>query len=156
MLLQRGRLAKISLSKLKLKPAIPSLFRVANFESSFCSPKSVLLGEDMDSGDEAGDRDLFHVVPKGCFAVYVGKEDGMRRFVIPLRYLNHAIFQDLLKKAEEEFGFSSSGGIRLPCGSLLFEHILWMLENDEPMIKNLKLDDLMNFYRDEDCGALSP
>ncbi|CAM8991015.1 unnamed protein product [Rhodiola kirilowii] len=42
-------------------------------------------------------------VPKGHFAVYVG-EIQMKRFVVPVTYLNHPSFAALLKRAEEEFG----------------------------------------------------
>ncbi|KDP27604.1 hypothetical protein JCGZ_19609 [Jatropha curcas] len=54
-------------------------------------------------------------VPKGHIAVYVG--DGYRkRFVIPISFLNHPLFLDLLHKAEEEFGFDHPmGGLTLPC-----------------------------------------
>ncbi|KAL7108740.1 hypothetical protein ACP275_06G132200 [Erythranthe tilingii] len=54
-------------------------------------------------------------VPKGHWAVYVGKGDK-KRFVIPLSYLNHPSFQDLQFQAEEEFGFHHRmGGITIPC-----------------------------------------
>ncbi|KAL0365610.1 UNVERIFIED_CONTAM: Auxin-responsive protein SAUR19 [Sesamum angustifolium] len=54
-------------------------------------------------------------VPKGHLAVYVG-ESERKRFVIPLSYLNHSLFQDLLFQAEEEFGFvHPMGGITIPC-----------------------------------------
>ncbi|CAM8987304.1 unnamed protein product [Rhodiola kirilowii] len=42
-------------------------------------------------------------VPKGHVAVYVG-EIQMKRFVVPVTYLNHPSFAALLKRAEEEFG----------------------------------------------------
>ncbi|KAL0356634.1 UNVERIFIED_CONTAM: Indole-3-acetic acid-induced protein ARG7 [Sesamum calycinum] len=59
-------------------------------------------------------------VPKGHLAVYVG-ESERKRFVIPLSYLNHPLFQDLLFQAEEEFGFDHPmGGITIPCSEELF------------------------------------
>ena len=44
-------------------------------------------------------------VPKGYIAIYVG-ENERRRFVIPISFLNQPSFQELLSKAEEEFGTS--------------------------------------------------
>ncbi|KAL7147778.1 hypothetical protein ABFS83_06G130300 [Erythranthe nasuta] len=59
-------------------------------------------------------------VPKGHLAVYVGQSEK-KRFVIPLSYLNHPLFQDLLSQAEEEFGFHHPmGGITIPCSEDLF------------------------------------
>ncbi|CAL5212575.1 unnamed protein product [Lathyrus oleraceus] len=53
-------------------------------------------------------------VPKGYLAVYVG--DKMRRFVIPVSYLNRPLFQELLNQAEEEFGYDHPmGGLTIPC-----------------------------------------
>ncbi|KAG6711832.1 hypothetical protein I3843_05G067600 [Carya illinoinensis] len=54
-------------------------------------------------------------VPRGFFAVYVG-ENQKRRFVIPVSYLNQPLFEDLLRKAEDEFGFNHpTGGLTIPC-----------------------------------------
>ncbi|EYU40730.1 hypothetical protein MIMGU_mgv1a023017mg, partial [Erythranthe guttata] len=59
-------------------------------------------------------------VPKGHLAVYVG-ESEKKRFIIPLSYLNHPMFQDLLCRAEEEFGFHHPmGGLTIPCSEDLF------------------------------------
>ncbi|KAI3447967.1 hypothetical protein Pfo_004632 [Paulownia fortunei] len=59
-------------------------------------------------------------VPKGYFSVYVG-ESEMKRYVIPLSFLNHPSFQDLLSQAEEEFGFHHPmGGLTIPCSEDLF------------------------------------
>ncbi|EYU37893.1 hypothetical protein ABFS83_02G013800 [Erythranthe nasuta] len=59
-------------------------------------------------------------VPKGHFVVYVG-ESEKKRFVIPLSYLNHPLFQELLCQAEEEFGFyHPMGGLTIPCTEELF------------------------------------
>ncbi|XP_004505827.1 auxin-responsive protein SAUR21-like [Cicer arietinum] len=54
-------------------------------------------------------------VPKGHMAVYVG-ELQKKRFVVPISYLNHPSFLDLLNRAEEEFGFNHPmGGLTIPC-----------------------------------------
>ncbi|KAB1207567.1 Auxin-induced protein 15A [Morella rubra] len=54
-------------------------------------------------------------VPKGHIAVYVG-EIQRKRFVVPISFLNHPSFQDLLNRAEEEFGFNHPmGGLTIPC-----------------------------------------
>ena len=59
-------------------------------------------------------------VPKGYLAVYVG-EQNMKRFVVPVSYLDQPSFQDLLRKAEEEFGFDHPmGGLTIPCSEEIF------------------------------------
>ncbi|KAF7841082.1 auxin-induced protein 15A [Senna tora] len=58
-------------------------------------------------------------VPKGYVSVYVGEK--MKRFVIPISYLNQPSFQELLNQAEEEFGFDHPmGGLTIPCSEDLF------------------------------------
>ena len=53
-------------------------------------------------------------VPKGCLAVYVGEK--MKRFVIPISYLNEPSFQELLSQAEEKYGYGHPmGGLTIPC-----------------------------------------
>ncbi|MCL7031611.1 hypothetical protein MKW94_000942 [Papaver nudicaule] len=59
-------------------------------------------------------------VPKGHCAVYVG-ETEKKRFIVPLSYLNHPSFQNLLSYAEEEFGFDHPmGGLTIPCNEDAF------------------------------------
>ncbi|PQQ07809.1 auxin-induced protein 15A [Prunus yedoensis var. nudiflora] len=59
-------------------------------------------------------------VPKGYFAVYVG-EGEKKRFVIPVSYLNQPSFQDLLTRAEDEFGYDHPmGAITIPCSENTF------------------------------------
>ncbi|XP_044488163.1 auxin-induced protein X10A-like [Mangifera indica] len=59
-------------------------------------------------------------VPKGYLAVYVG-ENKRKRFVIPVSYLNRSSFQNLLRQAEEEFGFDHPmGGLTIPCKEDIF------------------------------------
>ena len=59
-------------------------------------------------------------VPKGFFPVYV-RESQKKRFLVPLSFLNQPLFQDLLSKAEEEFGFDHPmGGVTIPCHEDVF------------------------------------
>jgi len=58
-------------------------------------------------------------VPKGYLAVYVGEE--MKRFVIPISYLNQPSFQDLLNQAEEQFEYDHPmGRLTIPCREDMF------------------------------------
>jgi len=60
--------------------------------------------------------------PKGYLAVYVGEK--MKRFVIPVSYLNQPSFQDLLCQAAEEFGYDHPMGVlTIPCSEQVFQHI---------------------------------
>lgn len=60
--------------------------------------------------------------PKGHFVVYVGTE--MKRFVVPTFYLKNPIFQQLLDKAAEEYGFhNKQNKIILPCDESTFQRL---------------------------------
>ncbi|KGN61874.1 hypothetical protein Csa_006725 [Cucumis sativus] len=67
-------------------------------------------------------------VPKGHVAVYVG-EIQRKRFVVPISYLNHPSFKQLLCHAEEEFGFHHpQGGLTIPCKEDAFTEITSKLQ----------------------------
>ncbi|KAK7400968.1 hypothetical protein VNO78_12277 [Psophocarpus tetragonolobus] len=77
--------------------------RRASFAANYASSKSV-------------------EVPKGYLAVYIGEK--MKRYVIPISYLTHPSFQDLLNQAEEEFGYDHPmGGLTIPCSEDVFQNI---------------------------------
>ncbi|XP_014492540.1 auxin-responsive protein SAUR36-like [Vigna radiata var. radiata] len=89
-----------------------------------CLPVSVGSGyAQLGSGSVVGsDRDPS--VPKGHLAVYVGQKDGeLHRVLLPVIYFNHPLFGELLKEAEEEFGFHHDGGITIPCRFTEFERV---------------------------------
>ncbi|KAG6777929.1 hypothetical protein POTOM_017771 [Populus tomentosa] len=71
-------------------------------------------------------------VPKGHFAIYVGEDEKKRkRFVIPISYLKHPLFQNLLSQAEEEFGFDNQmGSLTIPCAEdefiVLTSHLIYV------------------------------
>ncbi|OVA12810.1 Auxin-induced protein [Macleaya cordata] len=55
-------------------------------------------------------------VTKGHFTVYVGDSQFKKHFVVPISYLSHPEFQQLLSQAEDEFGFDHPmGGLTIPC-----------------------------------------
>jgi SAUR family protein len=83
-------------------------------------------GSDTDYWDDADDAPVG--VPEGCLAVYVGPE--MRRFVIQASFLYKQVFRELLRRSEEEYGFDTEGGLRIPCEPGVFEKLLWQLENE--------------------------
>ncbi|ESQ49709.1 hypothetical protein EUTSA_v10022124mg [Eutrema salsugineum] len=60
--------------------------------------------------------------PKGFLAVYVGENQKKKqRHIVPVSYLNQPLFQALLSKAEEEFGFNHPmGGLTIPCPEQTF------------------------------------
>ncbi|KAG7539779.1 Small auxin-up RNA [Arabidopsis thaliana x Arabidopsis arenosa] len=60
-------------------------------------------------------RSMTASTPKGFLAVYVG-ESQMKRYIVPVSYLNQPSFQALLSKSEQEFGFDHPmGGLTIPC-----------------------------------------
>lgn len=61
-------------------------------------------------------------VPRGHFAVYVGAYRS--RYIVPVACLAAPEFQELLRKAEEEFGFGHDMGITLPCDEATFHAAL--------------------------------
>ncbi|KAF9611444.1 hypothetical protein IFM89_032414 [Coptis chinensis] len=68
-------------------------------------------------------------VPAGHVALTVGT--SCRRFIVRATYLNHPVFQTLLIQAEEEYGFTNSGPLAIPCDESLFEEILRYVSRSE-------------------------
>ncbi|XP_021848043.1 auxin-induced protein 15A [Spinacia oleracea] len=66
-------------------------------------------------------------VPKGHVVVYVG-ETYKKRQVIPISYLNHPLFQNVLDVVEEEFGFEHPmGGLTIPCSEDYFSSLISLI-----------------------------
>ncbi|PON36386.1 LOW QUALITY PROTEIN: Small auxin-up RNA [Parasponia andersonii] len=59
------------------------------------------------------------------------------RFMLPLTYLRHEIFQKLLKISEEEFGLPICGPIILPCDSVFMDSLVSLIQRSE-MARNLE------------------
>ncbi|PHT45390.1 Auxin-responsive protein SAUR32 [Capsicum baccatum] len=69
-------------------------------------------------------------IPKGCLAITVGQGEEQQRFVIPVIYINHPLFMQLLKEAEEEYGFDHSGPINIPCHIEEFRHVQGIIDKE--------------------------
>ncbi|KAH6820898.1 SAUR-like auxin-responsive protein family [Perilla frutescens var. hirtella] len=62
--------------------------------------------------------------PRGFLAVYVGESKDKTRFFVPISYLKHPLFQDLLRFSEEEYGFDHPmGGLTIPCSQEAFLNV---------------------------------
>ncbi|KAI7751977.1 hypothetical protein M8C21_022075 [Ambrosia artemisiifolia] len=72
-----------------------------------------------------GDDGLPLDVPKGHFPVYVGV--NRTRYIVPISFLTHPEFQQLLRYAEEEFGFHHHMGLTIPCEEVVFQSLTSML-----------------------------
>ncbi|PWA54397.1 small auxin-up RNA [Artemisia annua] len=60
--------------------------------------------------------------PRGCIALYVGEE--RLRFVVQTSHLSHPLFQMLLEKAAEEFGYEQKDRLVVPCSVDVFQEVI--------------------------------
>ncbi|KAK8509705.1 hypothetical protein V6N13_093557 [Hibiscus sabdariffa] len=93
----------------------------------------------MGGGEKSTARN-FHVkkqakdVPKGCLAIKVGSTEAERqRFVVPVIYFNHPLFMQLLKEAEEEYGFDQKGTITIPCHVEEFRNVRGLIDGEKSL-----------------------
>ncbi|CAI9764901.1 unnamed protein product [Fraxinus pennsylvanica] len=77
-----------------------------------------------------GKKQQVRDVPKGCLAVIVGQGEEQQRFVIPVIYFNHPLFMQLLKEAEEEYGFDQKGTITIPCHVEEFRSVQGLIDKE--------------------------
>ena len=76
-------------------------------------------------------------VPKGHLAVYVGESnDDTQRYLVPVIYFNHPLFLQLLKEAEEEYGFDQKGTITIPCHVEEFRYVQGMIDREKSQYHN--------------------
>ncbi|XP_014508049.1 auxin-induced protein 6B [Vigna radiata var. radiata] len=75
-------------------------------------------------------------VKKGWLAVEVEEEseegcgEGSHRFMIPISYLYHPLFKNLLDKAYEVYGYHTQGPLKLPCSVDDFLHLRWRIHKE--------------------------
>ncbi|KAL7610268.1 auxin-responsive protein SAUR71 [Lactuca sativa] len=75
-----------------------------------------------DHGDNKQEHQSSVSTPRGCIALYVGEE--RRRFVVHTAHLSHPLFQILLEKTAEEFGFVQKDKLVIPCTIDVFREVV--------------------------------
>ncbi|KAL1319650.1 hypothetical protein HN51_064449 [Arachis hypogaea] len=73
--------------------------------------------------------------------VYVGK--SRRLYRVSSDVVEHPVFRELVERSREEHD-PQQVATRVACEVVLFEHLLWMLENADPQPESL--DELVDFY----------
>lgn len=81
-------------------------------------------------------------VPAGLHPVYVGK--SRRRYLIAADLVGHPLFQNLVDRSGGVGVGAAGGTVVVGCEVVLFEHLLWMLENADPQPESL--DELVEYY----------
>ncbi|KAJ8762181.1 hypothetical protein K2173_007335 [Erythroxylum novogranatense] len=84
-------------------------------------------------------------VPAGHVAVCVGA--NCTRFVVRAAYLNHPVFVKLLLQAEEEYGFTNTGPLAIPCDESVFEEAIRCISRSESgkSTRPANLDDVRRY-----------
>ena len=117
-------MAKGSNKLTKLKSVLKKLNSFNNKQSRPAS-SSVVAASDIDDESSA------NLQP-----VYVGK--SRRRYLISSDVLDNPLFRELAERSGE------NDTINISCEVVLFEHLLWMLENADPQPESL--EELVEFY----------
>jgi hypothetical protein len=81
-------------------------------------------------------------VPEGLHPVYVGK--SRRRYLVAEELVGHPLFQTLFDRIGGGGTGAAAAGTVVGCEVVLFEHLLWMLENADPPPESL--DELVDYY----------
>nr|ADE76965.1 unknown [Picea sitchensis] len=89
---------------------------------------------------------------RNAVTVVVGKEKKI--FTVEPQILDSGLFQPLVEKATVgRIAWEANSRkspcvdcVFLDCDAILFEHMLWLVHNDDPSLRYLNLDMLMEFY----------
>ncbi|KDP36707.1 hypothetical protein JCGZ_07998 [Jatropha curcas] len=111
-----------------------------------CGAKGFSISESERSSSSSSPID----VPEGHIRVYVGKDVEFQcKLEMEANYLNHPLFEDLLRISHEEFGYSYDGALRIACDIHLFQYLIHLLKTGNPSVHYMQLSDLIsNFHSD--------
>ncbi|XLU82887.1 hypothetical protein S245_006307 [Arachis hypogaea] len=115
----------VSLKKLAKKVKVVGI----GGEKEASSYNECLLKENEEEEEESPSSKTRRTrTPTGYFAIYVGEE--RQRYVVPTSYLTHPLFKILLEKSYNEFGFSQSNGLIVPCKVSTFQEVVNAIESN--------------------------
>ncbi|KAK9055564.1 hypothetical protein SSX86_026648 [Deinandra increscens subsp. villosa] len=100
-------------------------------------PAATNLPPTSDDEDHHHDHDYDH----SHAVLYVGK--SRRRYHISSHVAQHPLLQELVERSG--VADSSSSAVTIDCEVVLFEHLLWMIENADPQ-PDAGLHELVDFY----------
>lgn len=92
------------------------------------------------NSNSSDDDESYGITNKDLHPVFVGKT--RRRYLVGSDVIDHPVFRELVERST---GRDSEDSIAVVgCEVVLFEHLLWMLENADPQPESL--DELVDFY----------
>ncbi|KAL2326122.1 hypothetical protein Fmac_025180 [Flemingia macrophylla] len=112
-----------------------TLSRQLGRSSSYSSLRSKSSKEDI--WGEHGMREDEHYE-----TVFVGST--RKRYVISKKYLNHPLMNELINKSKQKE--TDESVLVINCEVVLFDHLLWMLENADPKFSSDSLEELAELY----------
>lgn len=114
-----------------------SLSRQLGRSSSYSSLRSKSTRDEI-----WGDQQIMkHAGDENYATIFVGST--RKRYVINSKYLNHPLLNALIEKSKQKHGGEF---IVVKCEVVLFDHLLWMLENADPNLILDSLEELADLY----------
>lgn len=82
---------------------------------------------------------------ENCETIFVGST--RKRYIISKKYLNHPLLNALINKSKQiKKDSDESSVLVVNCEVVLFDHLLWMLENADPKFGSDSLEELAELY----------
>ncbi|KAK3042592.1 hypothetical protein RJ639_000844 [Escallonia herrerae] len=113
-----------------------TLSRQLGRSSSYSSLRSKSTRDQGLWGDHVGVQDKKHL--ELGKTVFVGS--SRRRYVISSKYLDHPLLNALIEKSKP------GSDISVKCEVVIFDHLLWMLDNADPNLTSDSLEELAQLY----------
>ncbi|MCD7465443.1 hypothetical protein HAX54_001347 [Datura stramonium] len=113
-----------------------TLSRQLGRSSSYSSLRSKSTREDFWKVESQDSKEDFETILVG---------NSRRRYVIKSKYLSHPLLNALIEKSKQKYG--EKDHLSVKCEVVLFDHLLWLLENADPSNLNSdSLEELADLY----------